>query len=372
MKKIRVAHLIYSEKVGGSEMVAGNICSYLGQLGFDPLVLFMLRSKGGMPKILQNLSVACKHLNMFWRTIPFESYYIAYMLNKMRVDIIHIHHIPLYLRVAKAVELSRVKGVVFTEHAKFSIQRSKSLQQGCREAAQQADYFTTISSDLKNYFVHAFNIPDSRIQVILNGVDVIRFNPEKKNSMLRSMLPDDFTGKILIHVGRLAEAKDHKTLLGTMRLLRKHGHGVALFLVGDGELRPAIEQQIADLDLKQHVRMLGMRTDVDRLLLGADMFVMSSQREGLPMVLMEAMSCGLPVVSTDVGGIAEIIRNHETGLLIEPKRSDLLAQAIENILNSSDDGESLGRRARKVIIEKYSLAAVAESYARLYERIVSG
>jgi len=304
--------------------------------------------------------------------MPFESYYITYILNKLRVDILHVHHIPLYLRVAKAVRMSRVKGVVCTEHAKFSIEQSGRLQKGCREAAQQADFFTTVSSDLKDYFIRGLDIPESRIKVILNGVDVNRFNPEMKNYTLRSTLPAEFTGKILIHVGRLAKAKDHTTLLDTMQLLRKHGHDVVLFLVGDGDLRPDIEQQVADLNLTQYVQLLGMRTDVDQLLLGADLFVMSSQREGLPMVLMEAMSCGLPVVSTDVGGIAEIITDHETGRLVEPKRPDLLAKAIEDILNSTDGGQPLGLRARKTIVEKYSLETTAKNYSQLYEEIVSG
>lgn len=371
MKKCRVVHLIYSEKIGGSEIVAANVCSHLDSLRFDPLVLFMMRSKGGMPEILHNLKVPCKHLNMFWRTIPFESWYIAHVLNTMKVDILHVHHIPLYLRVAKAVRLARVQGVVFTEHAKYSIQRSEQLQEGCRKAAQYADFFTTISSDLKEYFIREVNIPDSKIQVILNGVDVNRFNPEKKTSLLRSMLPKDFTGTILIHVGRLAEAKDHRNLIDAIQLLHKHGHNVALFLVGEGGLRPTVEQQIADLGLKQCIHMLGMRTDVDALLLGADMFVMSSQREGLPMVLMEAMSCALPVVSTDVGGIAELIRDHETGLLVPPGKPDLLAKAIMEILERPDKGESLGHQARKEIVENHSLAATAESYARLYKKIVS-
>ncbi|MCK4503073.1 MAG: glycosyltransferase, partial [Desulfuromonadales bacterium] len=244
---------------------------------FDPLILFMLRSNGRLPEILQKLHVPYNRLNMFWRSIPFESFYIAYLLNKMRVDILHVHHIPLYLRVAKAVRLSRVKGVIFTEHAKFSIEKSKRLQDGCRQAAQQADFLTTVSDDLKDYFVQGLNIAASSVQVILNGVNVKRFNPDNKSFLLREMLPVDFAGQILIHVGRLAEAKDHKSLLVAIKTIVQNGHDIILFLVGDGELRPAIEQQIEDLELSKHVKMLGMRSDVDKLLLGADVFVMSSK-----------------------------------------------------------------------------------------------
>ncbi len=372
MNRIKVAHLIYSEKVGGSEVVAGNVCSYLDRSIFDPLVLFMLRSQGGMPEILRDLHVPYKRLNMLWRSIPLESLYFAYLLNKMEVDILHVHHIPLYLRVAAAVRMSRVKGVVFTEHAKFSIEQSKYLQNGCGQAAQHANTFiTVVSHDLKKYFVRNLNIASSSVKVVLNGVDIKRFNPERKNSILRSMLPEDFTGKILMHVGRMAEAKDHKTLLGAMKQIVQKGHDVFLFLVGDGELRAAIEQQISDLGLNQNVNILGMRSDVDQLLLGADVFVMSSKREGLPMVLMEAMSCGLPVVSTDVGGISEIVKDQESGLLVEPDKPDSLAKAIKRILSRPEAGKFMGEQARKIIIENYSLEATAKSYVQLYDQILS-
>lgn len=371
MHKIRVAHLIYSKDVGGSEIVAGNVCSCLDRLLFEPLVLFMQKSNGRMPEILENLHVPSKCLNMRWRSIPFEAYYLAYVLNRLKVDILHVHHIPLYLRIAKAVRLSRVKGVIFTEHAKYSIEQSERLQEGCRTAAQQVNSFTTVSSDLKDYFVRDLKIPESSVQVVLNGVDTNRFNPKNKSSLLRSMLPDDFSGKILIHVGRLAEAKDHKTLLAAMKQIVENGQDVFLFLVGDGELRLTIEQQVAELGLKKCVKMLGMRSDVDKLLFEADVFVMSSKREGLPMVLMEAMSCGLPVISTDVGGISEIVRDQVSGLLVEPGRPACLAKAIEQLLGRSDVGALLGKKARKIIVEKYSLEATAKNYVQLYDQILS-
>lgn len=371
MNKIKVAHLIYSEKTGGSEMVAANVCSYLDRTVFDPLVLFMLRSKGRMPEILEKLHVPYKRLNMFWRNIPLESFYLTYLLNTMRVDILHVHHIPLFLRVAKAVRSSNVKGLIFTEHAKFSIDKSKTLQNGCKQAAQQADFLTTVSDDLKDYFVQGMDIAASSVQVILNGVDIKRFNPANKSSLLREMLPDDFAGQILIHVGRLAEAKDHKTLLTAIKKIVENGHDIFLFLVGAGELRSVIKKQIEDLELSKHVKMLGMRSDVDKLMLGADVFVMSSKREGLPMVLMEAMACGLPVVSTNVGGISEIVKDHASGLLVEPGKPAIMAQAIGNILLRSEVGAALGKQARKIIVEKYSLAATTKQYVQLYDHILN-
>lgn len=368
-------------------MVAANLCAHMDRTQFDPLIVFMLRSGGDMPEILNKLQVNFKSLNMMWKSLPLESLYIAWLLNKMKIDILHVHHIPLFQRVMKAVKLTGIRGVVFTEHAKYSIEKSKGLQDMCRQAAERSDYFTTISNDLKNYFVKELNIDDSKVEVVLNGVDTNRFrpannnqenkkfdknqNPDKKNSVLKSFMPDDFKGKILIHVGRFARAKDHDNLLKAFHIIIQKGHDIVLFLVGNGDLKQAIESSILRLRLDNRVRVLGMRSDIDDLMPGADIFVISSKREGLPMVLLESMSCGLPVVSTNVGGIAEIVKNGETGLLVEPENPELLANAIETILEDSNLGQFYGKQARQTIKQNYSLEAVANHCTRFYNEILS-
>lgn len=372
MPASRVAHLIYSRKIGGSEMVAAGVCANLDRTRFDPIVLFMNKTYGGMPEILARLGVACHGLDMTRLSRILRPFIVANVLNRLKIDVLHVHHIPLYKQIAFAVKLTQVKGVVVTEHAKFSISRSTSLQRWCRRAAKDAAAFSVVSDDLKRYFINELSISNDALQVISNGVDTERFRPVAQSSELRALLPAAFHGNVLISVGRLAEAKDQVTLLRAMKVLKDKNRACCLALVGEGELRESLESIILELGLQNHVHLFGNRTDVDALLPQADMFVLSSRREGLPMVLLEAMACGLPIVSTKVGGIGEIVADGVNGFLVPPENPDLLAEGIEQMLTDPDLAVKIGSTNRQKVVGEFSMANSARCYEQLYENIMAG
>ncbi|MGV1098221.1 glycosyltransferase family 4 protein [Thiovibrio sp. JS02] len=372
MARCRVAHLIYSKKIGGSEMVAANVCSNLDRNRFEPMVLFMYKSTGAMPEVLSSLGVASSSFELTRFSSLFRSLIVSSVLNRLKIDILHVHHIPLYMKVALGVRLSRVKGVVFTEHAKFSISRSVSLQDGCRRAAKDADYFTTVSDNLKQYFVSELGLSEKAIEVVLNGVDTKRFSPDNIRGRLVELLPASATGKLLISVGRLTEAKDQECLLYAMKkLIAEGGADVSLALVGEGELRGRLEARISELGLGQHVFLLGNRTDVHELLPDAAMFVLSSRREGLPMVLLEAMASGLPVVATNVGGIPEVVKEGDNGFLAPPENPESLAEKIGLMLSEPERSAAMGLSGREMVEKFYSMQKTAQRYAQLYENIMA-
>jgi len=371
MPVCRVAHLIYSRKIGGSEMVAANVCAHLDRTLFDPLVLFMNASTGSMPEVLARLGVACHGFEISrWSKIV-RPFIVARILNRLKVDILHVHHVPLYRQVACPVRFTQVKGVVLTEHAKLSISRSPSLQQWCRRAARHAARISVVSEDLKHYFVSELNISPAAIKVIRNGVDTKRFRPGTSRDALRSFLPASFQGKVLISVGRLAEAKDQITLLRAIKKLRDNNRAIFLAVVGEGEMRPLLEASIRELQLERHVCLLGNRTDVETLLPCADVFVLSSRREGLPMVLLEAMSCGLPIVATRVGGIPEVVDDSINGFLVPPENPSLLAEALEQSLSLPDWLGRVGAVNREKIEREFSMVETARIYQKLYVDIIN-
>jgi glycosyltransferase involved in cell wall biosynthesis len=171
----------------------------------------------------------------------------------------------------------------------------------------------------------------------------------------------------LISVGRLTEAKDHPNLLAAVDLLRQGGEPVELVIVGEGELRPSLEAEIARRNLGTAVTLAGVRTDPEHLLREADVFVLSSSREGFPVVVLEAMASGLPVVSTRVGGVSEILQDGENGMLVPPGDPGALAAAIRRLMTDSTLRASLGRRARETVASRFSLDRAVERYGRLYE-----
>ena len=368
-ERLRIAHLIYSPAVGGSEMVAADICSQLDRSVFDPLILFMHQGSGLMPEILSNRGVATYNLNQTRMKRLFGPLLSFKALARLRIDILHVHHVPLWQGIRQAAKLAKIP-VVLTEHAKHSISRSKRLQEACRKAAGAANCFTTVSKELKNYFVKEIGIPGESITVIPNGVDTSRFAPGPRNGVLRHLLPNEFTGKLLISVGRLTEAKDQITLLSAIEILKKQGRNIFLILVGDGELRIPLEKEIAQKKLTNCVYLAGNRSDVNQLLPGADAFILSSKREGAPMSILEAMAAGLPVIATNVGGIPEIVKDGENGILVPPQDQSFLANAIGRVLDDSEYAANLASRARISIEQNYSIQAVTEAYTKIYISIL--
>lgn len=346
-------------------MVAADVCNNLDRSIFDPLILFMYQGPGLMPEILSKRNVPTYNMNqtrikrLFGPLLSFKA------LVGLRIDILHVHHVPLWQKIWQAAKLAKIP-VVLTEHAKYSISRSNRLQEACRKAAGAANCFTTVSKDLKNYFVKEIGIHDELITVIPNGVDTSRFAPGPRNGVLRDLLPDEFDGKVLISVGRLAEAKDQSTLLSAIDVLKKQGRNIYLILVGNGEMQIPLEKEIAKNNLADCVRLAGSRSDVYQLLPGANAFILSSKREGFPMSILEAMASGLPVIATNVGGIPEVIKDEQNGILVSPQDQNALANAICRVLDDSTLASKLARRARTTVELSYSIRAVAKAYSEIY------
>jgi len=357
--------------VGGSEMVAANICARLDREYYDPIVLFLYPEPGRMEAVLSEMNIPHYGIDLTRWHKPFRRFFIPKILNRLRVDILHVHHVSLYSTIAAYLHGTGVQGVVVTEHAKYSISRSDRLQQASRRAVEQADYFTVISKNLHDFFVQSINIPQNRMQIIYNGVDTDRFFPSIQSGKRTNILPQGFQGTVFISVGRLAEAKDHITLFRAAKMLVEKGYQFCLVVVGDGELMETMQKVQKDLGLEDHVFLLGTRTDVPDLLQQADIFVLSSKREGLPMVLLEAMSTALPVIATNVGGIPEIVKHKENGLLIQSQDEEEMATAMERLIVDKQQAQQLGTGARQTVVKQYSLDTITDQYSILYNNILS-
>jgi glycosyltransferase involved in cell wall biosynthesis len=366
-QKIRVAHLIYSPSVGGSEMLAADICARLDRSIFEPLCVILFSGSGRMPEILAERGVPYVNLRRSRLTRLLGPILPAFILRRLKIDILHVHHVPLFLSIYQAAKSAGIKIIGLTEHAKFSISKYQILQEGCRAAAQKAAFFTTVSQNLKDYLVKEINVPDSKMIVIPNGVNTSRFSLQRQRSAIAELLPDGFEGKIILCVGRLTEAKDHGNLFEAIGRLKEMGrHDWHLVVVGDGELRESLENQVVSKGLSRNVTFAGTRKDVELLLAGADLFVLPSKREGLPVAVLEAMAAGIPVISTNVGGVAEIVEDGKSGVLLPPEDSQALARKIDMVLKDGALASTLGRNARNRVEKFFSIDKIIEEYSTIY------
>jgi glycosyltransferase involved in cell wall biosynthesis len=211
---------------------------------------------------------------------------------------------------------------------------------------------------------------DGRLRTIPNGIDAARFGVLSK-ARARSDLELEGSSAVIVAIGRLSEPKGYPVLVKAMPLLLARIPAAMLLIAGEGPLRPHLESLVASLGIGAHVRFLGLRRDVPRILAAGDVFALSSLWEGLPMVLLEAMAAGLPCVATRVGGVPEAIRDREEGLLVPPGDAEALAESLISCLEDRDLATRLTTRAKARVDRDFSARRMADEYASLYEELIA-
>lgn len=213
---------------------------------------------------------------------------------------------------------------------------------------------------------------DAKLVVIPNGVDERRFarpNEAELARARRKMRLD--SRKIVLTVGRLEREKNFELLLNAFALLRSLDLG--LVVVGDGSLRSNLEREARRLGVAGRVRFLGHVDPVNPFLHIADVFAMSSDIEGLPLVMLEAMAAGTPLVLTEVGGIPDVVEHEKTALLVPPGDAPALAAAIQRAVNMSEaERNRLTDAARGVFRDRFSVRRMVEDTESLYSRLLQG
>lgn len=202
--------------------------------------------------------------------------------------------------------------------------------------------FTAVSHAVKNHFVEQ-GIPDERISVIHNAFDPALFfpTPRKKKAA---------TDRIVLGtVGTLTSVKRHELLIDAIRILVDHYPQILFRIVGKGPLSEALTQRINSLELQNHVELIGFQKEVASFYAGLDMYVQASVREGFCMPLLEAMACGLPVVTTSSEGPEEYIGNKESGIIVRESTPDAFAASVLSIMNEPDGAKRMGIAASKSV-----------------------
>jgi glycosyltransferase involved in cell wall biosynthesis len=202
--------------------------------------------------------------------------------------------------------------------------------------------------------------PD-RIVVIQNGVELVNLSLINR-SEARAEAGTGGDDLFLMSVGRLAYQKAHEILVQSMPAVLKEYPNVKLGIFGDGFLRSQLESQIRIMGLANSIRIFGIREDIDRFLVAADVFVLPSRWEGLPIALLEAMSAGLPVVATAVEGVDEVVVQGEQGLLVPTEDSAALAEAMLKLLGNPELRQRMGNSARRRIEQGYTIERMCLRY----------
>jgi L-malate glycosyltransferase len=207
------------------------------------------------------------------------------------------------------------------------------------------------------------------VQVIYNGVTPAE--PKRPRAEVRAELGLPKDAVVAIQVANLLPVKAHDILVPALARLRDRGIALTMLVVGEGPERPRIEALAKELDLgPDRLRILGFRTDVPDLLGASDLFVLPSRMEGLPLSALEAMAQRLPVVTTRVGGIPEVVLEGEQGLLVPPEDAPALADALGKLAESAELRRAMGDSGYARAREQFSFERMTDTYDNLYARLV--
>lgn len=211
----------------------------------------------------------------------------------------------------------------------------------------------------------AEGVNPAKIVTILNGVSAPPADQHARTGP-RTLLGIPEDTPLVISVGRLSREKGHLFLIRSIPGVLEKYPDTRFLLVGDGALRPELEKEAETLDVSASVRFLGVRTDVPELLAAADLFVLPSLSEGLPMALLEAMSMEVPVIATDVGGISRVVKDRQTGLLVPAGDPGAIVNSINELLGNGAKRAQLAASGKELVLQDYSLEKMCEKYERLF------
>jgi glycosyltransferase involved in cell wall biosynthesis len=234
---------------------------------------------------------------------------------------------------------------------------------------RRKDHAVGVGEAVRQALIRNEGLSPARVEVIHNGIPLDPFKrvvPEVDRLAVRRDLHLDVDDIVVIQVARLDYLKDHATAIRAFDLALRSCPRLRLLLVGDGPERAMIEPLIRRLELGDRVQLLGTRTDIPRLLAASDLALLSSISEGIPLVLIEAMAARLPVVSTEVGGIPEIVDPGRTGLLAPSGDAPALAHHLIRLANDPSDRFEMGEAGQERACRLFSETQMHAKYRALY------
>ena len=366
--------------VGGYERAAERLAAELGREGHDVTVIAERREKS-WPR---TESAQGYKLHRLWCIYRPGWHMLSSLFSFARFLIAHGHqyqvfHIQQYgkhaaLTVAIGRALSRVVVLRTTSTRADGISQvldgGSPLVRLVAALHRKVDAcIATTSWGLEE--VIRFGIPADRAVLIPNGVDTSEFAPAGRLEAASGKRRLGISGALMVlSCGRLEDAKNPLGLVDAWRHVQEVAPQAVLVLVGDGSLRKAVEERIRVLGLSAVVVMAGEQSTVLPWYQAADIFVLPSRHEGLSNALLEAMSCGLPVVSTMVSGSADIFAECDVGELVEVGSDTAIADGIKRLLADPERRAACGARARRYAEAKFSIESVARQTATLYQRLL--
>jgi glycosyltransferase involved in cell wall biosynthesis len=361
MKK-KILHVIESLEFGGAEMVVINLANKLADK-YDVSICMTKRQGDLCARVSDKVKLyylGCGEGNDLSAITKIRN-----LIRENNIDVVHAHNWSVFLEAVIAAKLAGVSRIIHTIHGPY-MAHGKGLKTAIKKKLRRilenilsifVYRFVPVSFSIRDYLIRDLRINKRKIYPVHNGIAGL-------DRTLKSEHASDVLS--LVTVGRIAKIKNHRMMLEGLRLALDAGTRVQLTIVGDGPEYTAIREYAHSLKLDDHVEFLGFRSDIATIMTNKDVYILTSDYEGISIALLEAMSMGLPAIATSVGGVPETVLPEKTGLLIEKGNARALADAIVFMASHRNTVSTMGNHAYEFFIQEFEENNFIRKYDEIY------
>lgn len=356
---MNILQVIPTFGMGGAETMCAGLCHQLQSMGHSVTAVSLSGDRTVLTKRLEADHVPVRYLD---KSLGLDLGLVGRLkklIAETQPQIIHTH-----LHALKYAALASPKvPIVHTVHNEASKEAVFLDKQIAKHLflAQKA-IPVALTREIQQSIAQVYGLESAEIPIVTNGIDLSRC---QKKSEYTLHYPIE-----ILHIGRFFPQKNHGCILQALALLKKRGLSVRLHCCGDGPLLEEVREQAKAMGLQNQIVFEGIVEDVYPLLSQADLFILPSSWEGMPMTVIEAMASGLPAIASRVGGIPDMVTDGESGLLIVPT-PQALADAVERLAKDEALRQHLGAQGIQSA-QRFSLPAMAQGYLDLYEALLQG
>ena len=363
--RIHIAHVIHRFSTGGLENGVVNLINHLGEEDYRHSIITMKGHDPDFASRIKSSNVEYHNLEKKDGNDPAVFLRLNSILRRLKPDVLHTRNtatlecqlvgwwrrIPLRIHGEHGWDVNDMHGT------------NKTYQRLRRAIKPFVHQYIALSSEARDYLLSIIKVPAQRVNHICNGVDDKKFKPtaQRDNSEL-----------VFGCVGRLEKVKNHQLLahaFANLTELSGDQPKVKLHLIGEGSCRDEVESIFNQHACTEQVWMPGSRDDIAELMPQFDVFVLPSLAEGISNTILEAMSCGVAVIATDVGGNAELVEEGQSGFLVDETSPEQMVKRMLEYVEVDGLSEQHGLKGRSLVEQKFSIQAMTKSYDTLYRSV---
>lgn len=353
---MKVIQIMPEFGLAGAEIMCENLSYELMRQGDDVMIISLYEYHSAITERLEKKGIKVFYLD---KKPGLDFSMIGKMIKifkSEKPDVIHTHRYVMQYAIPAAI----IVGVKHRVHTVHNVAQKENTNVA-RKANNLFYKFAhvipiALSEEVQKTIVEEYHIDSKNIPIILNGIDlskcIVKTNYE---------VNDYFN---ILHIGRFSEQKNHVGLIEAFSIFVKEHPNTILSLIGDGEKKEEIQQLVREKGISDKVKFLGIKSNVYSYLNKADVFILPSIYEGVPMTLIEAMGTGLPIIATAVGGVPDMLRNDEEGLIVNCNVKEI-ADAMDSLYIDKKTREYLGKKALKRS-KIFSAENMANEYKKTY------